>query len=108
MPEPEYKTVDSFDRELGAIAGLPDVTHCKPTTIEIVTPLTGEARTFIIQTYRQEEQGDKVFLKYATGDKLVRIVLPAKVLNCIQRQRDSLGRQIRRTHGKRIAAERRA
>lgn len=51
----EYKTVDKFDRLMGALSELPDVTTVKPTTITTVSPLIGAAQTFIIQTMRQRE-----------------------------------------------------
>lgn len=90
MAEQQYKTVDKFDRMMGALADLPDVTRTKPSTISAVSPLIGEAQTFIVQTYRQSEIGDTIFLQYVDADKSVRIAIPPAAAAAIARQRDSL------------------
>lgn len=110
--QPQYRSVDKYDRMMGALANLPDVTHTKPSTIQTLSPLIGEAQTFIVQTYRQSEVGDTVFLQYVDADKAVRLVLPPKAVEAICRQRDSLSTTNRRkaasATGKRLAAERKA
>jgi hypothetical protein len=103
-----YKTVDKFDRVMGALVNLPDVTHSKPSTVTAVSPLIGEAQTFIIQTFRQREQGDTVFLQYVDGDGSVRMVIPPAAADAIARQRDALTTKVRRKVGKDNAAARKA
>src|SRR5262245_64604289 len=39
----QYKTIDKFDRLMGALVGLPDVTHTKPTTCAVHSSLIGAA-----------------------------------------------------------------
>lgn len=106
--EPQYRQVDKFDRLMGALVNLPDVTHTKPSTVAVVSPLIGEAQTFIIQTYRQREVGDTIFLQYVDAEKSVRIAIPPEAAEAIARQRDALTVKVRRLAGKRQAAERKA
>lgn len=112
MDQQPYRTIDKYDRVIGQLANLPDVTHTKPSTIQTVSPLIGEAQTFIVQTFRQQEIGDTVFLQYVDAEKSVRIVIPPKAVNAIVKQRDSLSKTNRRkassATGKRLAAERKA
>lgn len=103
-----YKTVDKFDRLMGALTNLPDVTHTKPSTVTTVSPLIGAAQTFIIETYRQREVGDTIFLVYVDGDTSIRIAIPPPVADAIARQRDSLTTKVRKKVGKALAAERKA
>jgi hypothetical protein len=51
---------DLFDRRMGSLHGLPDVAHTRPATVRVITPLLGNSETFIVQTYRQAEQGELV------------------------------------------------
>ena len=106
--EPTYRTVDKFDRLMGALVNLPDVTHTKPSTVAVVSPLIGEAQTFIIQTYRQREIGDTIFLQYVDAEKSVRIAIPPEAADAIARQRDALTTKVRKRLGKQQAAERKA
>lgn len=98
--------LDSYDRVIGALDGLPDVTKTRPATIRYLSPLVGNSQTFIVQTYRQRDKGDTIFLETSEAGKALRIVLPATVADCIARQRDSLTTKVRVKHGKRIAQER--
>lgn len=106
--EKQYRTIDKFDRLMGALIGLPDVTHSKPTTCSVVSPLIGEAQTFIIQTYRQREVGDTIFVQYIDAEKSVRIAIPPEVADTIARQRDALTTKIRKKIGRDSAAARKA
>jgi hypothetical protein len=108
MPEQPYRTVDKFDRMMGALANLPDVTHTKPSTVAVVSPLIGEAQTFIIQTYRQREVGDTIFLQYVDAEKSVRIAIPPAAADAIARQRDALTTKVRKKVAKDQAAARKA
>lgn len=103
----QYREIDKFDRIMGSMDGRPDVTKAAATTIRLSSPLVG-AQTFIVQTYRERERGDTVFIEYAASEGLIRIALPPQVANAIVRQRESLGTKVRKQHGKRIAAERKA
>lgn len=99
---------DMFDRILGNLTGLPDVTHVKETTIRTMTPLLGTADLFIVQTFRQKEQGDTIFLERINKEGTVRLVLPAQVCDAIARQRDSLTTKTRSKAAKAAAADRKA
>ncbi len=104
----QYRTVDKFDRMMGALANLPDVSHTKPSTVAVVSPLIGEAQTFILQTFRQSEVGDTVFLQYVDAEKSVRIAIPPAAADAIARQRDALTTKVRKRIGKASAAARKA
>lgn len=98
---------DYFDRLIGNLDGLPDVIATKQSTIQNVPPLgIGGTQTFIVQTYRQREQGDTIFLQCVSGAQTIRLVIPAKVADVISRQRDQLTTKSRVKAGKAQAAER--
>ena len=106
--QPTYRTIDKFDRLMGALIGLPDVTKSKPSTIVTTSPLIGEAQTFIVQTFRQREVGDTIFLQYMDAEGSKRIAIPSEAADAIARQRDSLTVKVRRNIGKAQAAARKA
>jgi hypothetical protein len=81
---------DSFDRLLGALHGLPDVAVTKPSTIRAVTPMVGTSELYIVQTYRQREAGDTIFLECVRQEGTVRVAIPPAVADAIARQRDTL------------------
>lgn len=108
MPDQPYRTVEKFDRIMGALVNLPDVTQTKPSTVVTVSPLIGEAQTFIIQTFRQREIGDTVFLQYAAAEGLVRVAIPPAAADAIARQRESLTTKVRKRVGRDQAAARKA
>lgn len=93
--ENENRTPDVFDRMLGAVHGLPDVCSTKPSTVRAVTPLVGASQLFIIQTYRQREVGDTIFIEYVNEGKTVRIAIPPTVADAIARQRAALAARSR-------------
>lgn len=95
---------DTFDRLLGALDGLPDVVSTKPSTVRSVTPLIGNSETWIIQTVRQADQGDVIFLERTGRDGSIRIAIPAKVATVIARQREALNTKARKK-GARAAVE---
>jgi hypothetical protein len=98
---------DYFDRLIGNLDGLPDVTVTKQSTIQNVPPFgVGGTQTFIVQTYRQREQGDTIFLQCVSGAQTIRLVIPAKVADVIARQRDALTSKSRSIAGKTQAAAR--
>jgi hypothetical protein len=100
--------IDDFDRHLGSLEGLPDTVQTRPATIRTTTPLVGASQTFIIQTVRQTERGDTVFLEYVDRKGSTRIVLPPAVTNAIARQRDALTDKSRSKAAKTLAADRKA
>lgn len=91
---------DIFDRAVGALEGLPDVMNTKPSTIQSVAPLVGTAQYYTVQTYRQREVGDTIFLVCSNRDGTVRLVIPPTVADAIARQRDSLTTKSRVKAGK--------
>ena len=101
----EY-SLDTYDRLIGALKGLPDVVEVKPTTLRSVQPLLGISQTFIVQTIRQRDVGDHIFLETVSRDGAVRIALPPDVANAIARQRDALTTKNRKKSAKRVASER--
>jgi hypothetical protein len=103
-----YRTVDKFDRMFGALADLPDVTQTKPSPITVHSPIIGSAQQFIIQTFRQSEQGDTIFLTYVDDTGATRIVIPPAVADVIARQRDALTSKNRKKAARAEAARRKA
>lgn len=99
---------DTFDRLMGALDGLPDVVHVKAATVRVVTPLVGNAETYIVQSFRQKEQGDVIFIEHVGRRGTTRLVLPAKVADVIARQRDALTTKARKKIARRLAEERKA
>ena len=85
---------DTFDRVIGSLDGLPDVRHTRPTTVTTVHPLIGQSQTFVVQTYRQHEQGDTIFVQYIDSEGGDRLVIPPLVADAIARQRDSLTKMV--------------
>jgi hypothetical protein len=91
---------DAFDRLLGSLHGLPDVTSTKPSTLRTMTPILGTSQMYILQTYRQRERGDTIFLECVSKDGSVRLALPPAVSEAIARQRDALTGKVRSKIGK--------
>jgi hypothetical protein len=88
----EYETVDRYDRIYAAMHDIALIT--KPTTIQLIQPLTGKAETFVIQTARHED-GDYIFVQRLDENGTVRLALPPKVANAIAAQRDALTKRRR-------------
>jgi len=99
---------ETFDRLIGGLHGLPDVVCTAPSTVRAIVPLIGSAQTFIIQTYRQREQGDTIFLECVSGEGSLRLAIPPKVADVIARQREALTDKSRSKAAKAVAAERKA
>jgi hypothetical protein len=106
MSDDTNKAFDTYDRQIGALKGLPDVIEVKPSTVRVTIPLLGLSQTFIVQTIRQREVGDHVFLETVSRDGAVRIVLPPQVADAIARQRDALTAKSRSKAAKALAQER--
>lgn len=97
-----------FDRTMRSLMGLPDVVKGRETTIRHMTPIAELAQTFIVQTYRQKEVGDYVFVEYIDPEQSFRVVLPPSVAEAIARQRDALTTKNRKRAAKAEAAKRKA
>lgn len=111
--QPTFKSSpDKFDRAIGSLTGLPDVTKTQATTIISATPILGETQTFVLMTYRQREVGDWIFVQYLDSSGSQRLVIPPNVADAIARQRETVCAKIRREHGRRLgkqqAAQRKA
>lgn len=91
---------DAFDRLLGSLHGLPDVTTTKPSTMRTITPLLGTSQMFTVQTYRQRDRGDTIFLECVSKDGFIRLAIPPAVADAIARQRDALTGKVRSKIGK--------
>lgn len=104
----QYRIVDKYDRAYGAMKGLPDVTWTAPATRRVAMPIIGATQTFIVQTARQREIGDTIYLEYVDETGAVRIVIPPVVANAIAAQRDALTTKVRKKAAKAQAAERKA
>jgi hypothetical protein len=102
----ESKMPDLFDRMIGGLVGLPDVVHTKPTTVRALLPLVGRAQTFIVQTFRQREQGDTIFLECVSADGSMRLAIPPKVAEVIGRQAAALTDKSRSKAAKASAQDR--
>lgn len=100
---------DAYDRQLATLHDLPDVVKTKPSTIRVVPPLgVGGTQVFVVQTYRQAERGDTLFLEVMGAGGAVRVVLPPTVVAAIARQRDALTDKTRSRAAKATAADRAA
>jgi hypothetical protein len=92
MPHREVQMIDKkersalgdlFDRTIRALDGLPDVVKTKPATVRALTPVLGLSQTFIVQTYRQKDQGDTVFVEYIGAEGSLRLALPPVVADTL-------------------------
>ena len=99
---------DVFDRTIRALDGLPDVVKTKPSTVRALTPVLALSQTFIVQTYRQRDMGDSIFVEYIGAEGSLRLALPPVVADTIARQRDVLTAKSRRKAAKASAADRKA
>lgn len=104
--EQAFETVDAFDRALGEISGLPDVTSSREATITVTSIV--ESSTFIVQTFRQRDVGDRLFVQRIDKHGSVRMFFPPRVVDAIARQRDALTGKTRSKAAKTVAADRKA
>jgi hypothetical protein len=103
-----YRQIDKFDRMRGSMVDLPDVTRTKPSTVVAGVPIIGATQTVIVETFRQAEIGDTIFLQVVDDGGSIRIFLPAAVADVIARQRDALTTKNRKRAAKNEAARRKA
>ena len=104
----ERQALNNFDRQIGALTGLPDVAHTKPATLRVVPLLGIGSHLYAVQTFRQREAGDSIFIEHVSDGGTVRIVLPPAVADCIARQREQLTSKTRSRAAKLVAADRMA
>src|SRR5438128_5465368 len=99
--------MDAFDRTIGVLHGLPDVVFTKTAVSRVVPPFgVGGTQLYVVQTYRQREQGDTIFLEHVSETGTVRLVIPPQVAAVIARQRDQLTAKTRSKAAKAVAQER--
>jgi hypothetical protein len=99
MTQFEGRVLDQFDRIIGSIDGLPDVTKARPTSVTTVMPIIGISQTYVVQTYKGED-GFFVFLQMVDAEGRARIAIPPRVASAIYRQRDALVKQARKRAGR--------
>lgn len=97
---------DLYDRLLGGMHGLPDVVQTKPTTLRYVEPVIGRTVTHIVQTIRQRDLGDHIFLEIVSGAGTMRVVIPPNVADAIARQREAVVTMSRRKAARAVAQDR--
>lgn len=96
--------ITKYDRLYGNLIDVSLTT--KPSTVKVVQTLTGRSETFIIQTFRHDDNGDYIFIECADENGLVRLALPPKVASAIASQRESLTKR-RRSIASRVAMKNR-
>lgn len=97
---------DAFDRILGAVTGLPDHVTSRPATVTTILPMLGNAQTYIVRTCRTDRGEYIGFIEMVEATGHVRLVIPAKAMAAIYRQRDTTTTAKRRADGRaRWAAE---
>jgi hypothetical protein len=101
-------TLKPYDRLMGSLDGMPDVAKTRPTPVRVVTPLLGTSETFIVQTFRQREEGDVVFIEHTGPEGFERYYLPAPVVAVLMRQQGVVERINRKRAAQKQADERKA
>lgn len=104
-----YETISKYDRRRAGLQG--HALFTRPSTVKVsdVTGVTGRAETFVVDTAREPEQGDYIFIECVDESAHVtRLCLPPKVADAIAGQRDSLTARRRSAAAQRLAAERKA
>jgi hypothetical protein len=98
--------LSNFDRTIGLLHGLNDVTQTKPSTIQVVPAFGIGTQLFIVQTFRQREMGDTIFLQCVSEGQTIRMVVPPQVSDAIARQRDQITGRVRSKAAKATAQAR--
>lgn len=97
---------DPYDQQLERLTGLPGGAHTQPTVVQ-TTDFYGNATSWMLQVVKTDE-GEHGFVTRVDATGAQRIVLPARVLQTLDRQRETVRTKVRRRHGRRLAAERAA
>lgn len=95
----DARTRDVFDRVVGRLEGMTGVVSTRPATVTTVLPMLGDAQTYVVQTYRDEDGSFWLLLQHFAAGGGVRIPIPPKVVQTIYRQRESLVKTSRRNRG---------
>lgn len=103
MNDKDNPTLSFFDRAIGSLHGLPDVVSTKASTLRVVPPFGVGSHLYAVQTFRQREIGDTIFIEHVSDNGTERLVIPAAVADVISRQRDQLTTKVRSRAGKRTA-----
>jgi hypothetical protein len=83
------------------------VAFTKTAVSRVVPPLgVGGTQLYVVQTYRQKEQGDTIFLEHVSETGTVRLVIPPKVSAVIARLREQLTAKTRSKAAKALAVSR--
>lgn len=106
--EETKNSLNYFDKAVGSLSGLPDVVKSKATTLRVIPTFGFGSHTYIIQTFRQREIGDSIFLEVGSADGNTRLVIPPAVADVIARQRDQLTTKSRSKAGKARAEDMKA
>ena len=99
---------DVFDKTIRSLDGLPDVLKTHATTVRAPTRVLELTQTFIVQTYRQRDEGDTILVEFIGVEGSLRLALPPVVAATIARQRDALTTKARQKAARAAAAERKA
>jgi hypothetical protein len=94
---------DAFDRRIADLQHIPDVIHTSPRMIRDV-PVFGRSESFSVQTFRQKEVGDTIFLERTDREGVIRIAIPPQVCAAIHRQYEALSTRARSKAAKARAA----
>jgi len=98
----------AFDRAMRSLLSIPDAVATKTSTLRHIDPITEQAQTFIVQTFRHRDLGDTIFIEYVGTEGSIRMHLPPVVTQCIARQYDALSGKTRSKAAKAEAARRKA
>lgn len=104
MAETATLPTDQFDKLLSRLIGLPNGAHTQPAVVQALD-FYGNVTSYMVQTVKTDE-GPNVFVTQVNAAGSARFILPPSVVRVMDRQRDSTTTQVRRRHGKRLAAER--
>lgn len=99
---------DQFDRTFASLTGRPDVAMTQPSPIRTVHPVLETPQSYIVQSARERDGGDWVFLEYIGKEGSVRMVLPPAVTERIARQAVALTSKNRKAAAKEQAQKRKA
>lgn len=100
MNDDEPRRIDHFDRIIGSVDGRQDVVSARPSTVTTVMPIIGRSQTYVVQTYKDPDVGNFLFLQMVDAEQGIRIAIPPKVTAAIYRQRDALVKASRRQTGR--------
>ena len=98
--------LNHFDRTLGQLHGLPDVASTSPSVKRVVPPFGINTHLYTIQTFRQKDIGDTIFLEHVSETGTVRLVIPPAVAEVIARQRDQITGKVRSRAARAVAQDR--